>query len=241
MTTTITTGTVEETLEFTPPIITYGRQELIIDPAKASDHKVNIFGCGTVGSNAAVEIAKLGVPNFKLFDFDKVEGHNVPSQRYDKTDIGRDKQDALVDQLARVSNSPVVDKGGKVSGPVLCDGIAIVAVDSMSARKLIWEKVLKPLRGITLAMDFRMSGNLLQCYAFNPNDKDDSENYPQSLFDDKDADPAPCGGRTVSYTGALSGAIAANYTRKHISGQRVPYFTAVDFEAMDFFASPTNN
>ncbi len=240
MTVTINTGTTTA-LEFTEPVeeqqlVTYGRQELVLEPKKANDATVNIFGCGTVGSNAAVEIAKLGVPNFKLFDFDKVESHNVPSQRFGKADIGRAKLDALVDQLASVSNDPNITKGGKVTGPVVCNGIAIVAVDSMAARKLIWEKVLKPLRSITLAMDFRMSANVLQVYSFNPNDKDHSDNYPQSIFDDKDADPVPCGGRTVSYTGALSGAFAANYVRKHLNGDAVPYFTAIDLDAMHLLA-----
>jgi molybdopterin/thiamine biosynthesis adenylyltransferase len=192
-----------------------------------------VFGCGTVGSNVAVECAKLGVGNFSLYDFDVIEGHNVPSQRYNKEDIGRPKVEALAEQLEHVHNAPYVKQcNAKVEGPVLESGIMLLAVDSMSSRRLIFEKVIAKSRNSTLMLDMRMSGNLLQCYAIDPRDGEQRDNYLASLFDDKDADPAPCGGRTVSYTGALSGAIAANFVRKHLDGKHVQYFTAIDLEAM---------
>ena len=195
--------------------VEYTRQELLLDPRAAANANVHVFGCGTVGSNASVELAKLGIGGFTVYDFDTVDPHNIPSQRFDREDIGSLKTDALVKQLARVTNDTVSISSvvSRVEGPLLVDGIVIMAVDSMSARENIWSKIARHSTG-GLVLDMRMSGNLLQCYAFHPNDT----RYEHSLFSDDDAEPVPCGGRTVSYTGALAGCIAANYVRKFLAG-----------------------
>ena len=170
------------------------------------------------------------------FDFDNVEPHNLPSQRFDKQHLGMNKAEAMKQQLAFMCNADgkhVKVTTKKVEGPVMVEGIVILGVDTMESRRLIWEKALKPQRKVDLVLDFRMSANLLQCYAFDPRD----ERYETTLFDDKDAAPAPCGGRTVSYTGALAGCLAANYVRKHLMGEDVPFFSGMDLDAMQFMRS----
>jgi molybdopterin/thiamine biosynthesis adenylyltransferase len=215
--------------------IQYTRQELILDPITAHNTKVYIFGCGTVGSNVAVELAKMGIGNLYVYDFDVVEPHNIPSQRFDRSDIGVPKVHALMRQLGRVTNSDatLVGTDSRVEGPMLADGIVVIAVDSMQSRRNIWEKIARYSTG-GLVLDFRMSGNLLQVYAFKPSDT----RYEHSLFSDDAADPTPCGGRTVSYTGALSGSVGANYVRKFLNDNgSVPYFTAIDLESMSLVKS----
>ena len=216
--------------------IEYTRQELILDPIKAEQAQVHIFGQGTVGSNAAVEIARLGVSHQHLYDFDVVEGHNLPSQRFDINHLETNKAMAVAAQLTSLTNDKakrVKTHTTKVEGPVMVQGIAILAVDTMKSRREIWEKSLRPNGEVELVLDFRMRANLLQCYAFAPRD----ERYDAVLFSDEDADPAPCGGRTVSYTGAFIGAFAANYVRKHIMGDAIPFFTAIDLDAMQMMRS----
>lgn len=213
--------------------IEYTRQELILSPEKAREAKVTVFGCGTVGSNVAVEAARLGIGNFVLYDFDDVEPHNIPSQRFTKDDLGMLKVDATAAHIEEVSNDAnVTTHNTKVTGPVIVgSGIVVLAVDSMESRSAIY-RVLKNQHGIDKILDFRMSGNVLQCYAFDPG----QDAYEHTLFDDADAEPAPCGGRTVSYTGALSGAIGANYIRKVLNEQPVPFSTVMDMESMDLLA-----
>ncbi len=218
----------------------FTRQELILDPDKAAAQKVHIFGQGTVGSNVAVELARMGVPNLTLYDFDAFEAHNLPSQRADLTHLGMNKAEAVKQQLVQLTNNGgrgVKTVTTKVEGPVMVEGVAVLAVDTMESRRAIWEKALRPQGMVELVLDFRMRANLLQIYAFAPTD----ERYEASLFTDEDADPAPCGGRTVSYTGALSGALAANYVRKHIMGDPIPYFSTIDLDHMDLFAPIPEN
>lgn len=214
--------------------ISYGRQELILDPTVARNTHITVFGCGTVGSNAAVEAARLGIGRFTLYDFDDVEAHNIPSQRFTKHDMGRKKVDALADQVLAVSNGPeITTQDTKVEGAVMVKpGPIILAVDTMQSRKDIFTKAIK-FSNCPLVLDFRMSANLLQCYAFPFSD----QRYEATLFDDDDADPAPCGGRTVSYTGALSGCIAANYLRKHLKGDEIPFVTTIDLDLMGIMHS----
>lgn len=216
--------------------IEHTRQVLILDPVKAAKTKVSFFGQGTVGSNAAMETMRLGVSNLHLFDFDDVEPHNLPSQRFDVRHLGMNKAEAMKDQLAFMCNDDgkhVKVTTRKVEGPVMVEGIAVLGVDTMASRRLIWEKALRPNRKVDFVLDFRMAGNLLQCYAFDPRD----DRYEATLFKDEDAEPAPCGGRTVSYTGALAGALAANFIRKHIMGGEIPFFTGMDLDAVQLLRS----
>lgn len=46
------------------------------------------IGCGSVGSNIAQTLARCGVTNMTLWDFDDVETKNIVNQDYFEDDIG---------------------------------------------------------------------------------------------------------------------------------------------------------
>ena len=210
-------------------VISFDRQHLLMDPVKARDTTVSVIGCGTVGSNAAVELARLGIGGFELWDDDSVESHNLPSQRFVKGDLGRLKTDATRDRVLEVSDiARVSTRVERIAGPVMLAGsVVVLAVDSMSARECI-SRVLAS-SGVGLVMDFRMSANVLQVYSFAAGD----ERYAGTLFSDDDADPVPCGGRTVSYTGALAGCLAGGLVRKFLMDGEVPFLVSVDLGVFD--------
>ena len=60
---------------------------------------IHIVGCGAVGSNLALILAKMGVTNFCLWDLDRVEPHNLPNQAYLPQHIGHKKTEALASVL----------------------------------------------------------------------------------------------------------------------------------------------
>lgn len=64
---------------------------------------VAVTGCGGLGSNAAMWLARLGVGHLLLVDFDKVEPGNLNRQYYFLEDIGRYKAEALRERLLRVN------------------------------------------------------------------------------------------------------------------------------------------
>ena len=52
---------------------------------------VEIVGCGATGSRVALELVKLGVRHFVLWDDDKVEDHNIANQAFEACDVGEYK------------------------------------------------------------------------------------------------------------------------------------------------------
>jgi sulfur carrier protein ThiS adenylyltransferase len=56
---------------------------------------VGIAGCGGLGSNAAVALARVGIGKLILVDFDRVEASNLNRQYYFRDQIGQPKVEAL--------------------------------------------------------------------------------------------------------------------------------------------------
>lgn len=55
------------------------------------ERSVSILGCGGLGSNIAMSLARCGVGTIHLYDFDKVEYSNLNRQNYDQDDLGKSK------------------------------------------------------------------------------------------------------------------------------------------------------
>jgi sulfur carrier protein ThiS adenylyltransferase len=66
---------------------------------KLKNARVAIAGLGGLGSNIAVMLARIGVGNLFLVDFDKVEPSNLNRQHYNTSHLGMYKTDALKCQL----------------------------------------------------------------------------------------------------------------------------------------------
>lgn len=64
---------------------------------------VGVAGCGGLGSNAALSLARVGVGRLIIADFDIVEPSNMNRQQYFVEQIGQFKVDALKETLARAN------------------------------------------------------------------------------------------------------------------------------------------
>ena len=53
--------------------------------------KVSILGCGGLGSNIAMALARCGLGEIHIYDYDKVELSNLNRQNYDQKDLGKSK------------------------------------------------------------------------------------------------------------------------------------------------------
>ena len=60
------------------------------------DDRIHIIGCGSVGATVAENIARCGVKNITLWDFDVVEPHNLANQIFRQHDVGKTKVEALL-------------------------------------------------------------------------------------------------------------------------------------------------
>ena len=106
------------------------------------DSKIHIVGCGSVGSTVAENLARSGITNFTLWDFDIVEPHNIVNQMFTQRHLGMSKVEALKKILVDI-NPEIEDRitikpdgwNGK-----LMSGYIFLCVDSIDLRREIVEK-----------------------------------------------------------------------------------------------------
>ena len=51
------------------------------------DYPYHVIGCGAIGSHVCEELARLGISNVHLYDFDTVSSHNITNQMFKTNDI----------------------------------------------------------------------------------------------------------------------------------------------------------
>ena len=87
----------------------HSRSRGILEVDALAGRCVAIVGLGSFGSQIAIELAKAGVGAFSLFDFDRVELHNLMRHTCVLQDLGRLKTDVLRDAILGKNPYAVVD------------------------------------------------------------------------------------------------------------------------------------
>ena len=77
----------------------FARAKGILEMGVLQDKRVMIVGLGSFGSQIAIELAKAGVSNFALMDFDRVELHNLMRHTASVCDLGRLKTDVIEESI----------------------------------------------------------------------------------------------------------------------------------------------
>lgn len=88
----------------------YKRNKGLIELGLLSNKRVLIIGLGSGGSPVALGLAKAGVGQFALADFDRVELHNLSRHTCTLNDLGRLKTDAVADLILGKNPYAVIDK-----------------------------------------------------------------------------------------------------------------------------------
>ena len=144
--------------------------------------KIHIIGCGSVGSTIAENLVRCGVTNLVLWDFDRVEAHNIVNQMFRQQDVGRLKCEALKDILSdinpEVANTVEVKPEGW-NGRLL-SGYLFLCVDSIELRREIVEKHMNSTF-VKAVFDFRTSLESAQHYAADWADYDMKNNLLKSM------------------------------------------------------------
>ena len=142
--------------------------------------RVHSIGCGSVGSTVAENLARFGIEDMVLYDFDIVEEHNLVNQMFTKEDVGRLKTEALADYVHRINpdcNIKLVNEGWqghRLAGYIFlcCDGIELrrAIVDANKTNTYI--------KGM---FDFRTRLTDAQHYAADWSDEKSVENLYASM------------------------------------------------------------
>ena len=199
------------------------------------DGRVHIIGCGSVGSTIAENLARCGVTKFTLWDFDKVEEHNIVNQMFRQQDVGKMKVDALKDILTDI-NPEIADvielKPDGWKGKLL-SGYVFLAVDSIELRREFVEAHMTTPY-VKAIFDFRTLLESAQHYAADWSDLKQKENLLNSMqFSHEEASeetPVSACGITlgVATTVRLICAIGVNNFINFINGNGIWKFSQID-------------
>lgn len=101
---------------------------------------VGIAGCGGLGSNAAISLARAGVGRLILADPDVVEESNLNRQQFFREDIGRRKVDALAERVRSVNPAIGLETHAVELGPadvprVFADAQVLIEAFDRAERK----------------------------------------------------------------------------------------------------------
>ena len=189
----------------------YGRQDSIINP-EVLVWPFHIIGLGAIGSAVAQVLAKLGVPEFHLWDDDTLEDVNRPNQLlYRRQDVGKKKVEAALEVLASYSEAQIIIHNVRFKRDLIrwLDGVIISGVDSMLSREEIWQAV-KFNPQVHLYLDGRIGGEALELHTARPYMIEDVAIYEQSLFPDEEAASLPCGASSIIHPPVILAGLVAN-------------------------------
>ena len=151
---------------------------------------VNIIGCGAIGSTLCEQLARIGVTDFRLYDFDFVDSHNISNQNFFARDIGRNKAEVCKELIEAINNDATVTiytEGLQEPYTIPEGGLVCLCVDNIELRRKIME-ANKYNPNITAFADFRMRLTDAQHYLAAKKDPDKVEQLYKSMqFSHEDA------------------------------------------------------
>lgn len=189
-------------------MVDYRNQTEIFDP-DTWGYPLHLVGMGSIGSAILPGAIGMGFPEIHIYDGDRLEDHNPPSQIIYRhlSDMGRRKVDAAADFAAWLEvDSNIVVHPTMVTADTRFEGVVVSGPDSMKSRRVIWEAV-KASDDVPLLIDGRIGGQKHTVLTLEPYDPKQRDIYETWLFDDSAAQELSCGAR--SFTGT-SLALAAD-------------------------------
>lgn len=170
----------------------YSRQINILNPDEFNK-RINIIGAGATGSWVAFSLAKMGLSNINIYDFDEVGMHNLPNQMFGVRDIGRNKAISIKNIIKLFTGHLITARNTKIEGGEPLQGIVFVLTDTMKSRKDIYNKSIKNNPAIDLLIETRMDLRGGRIYVLDPKDRNQTKIYEDTFYSDDEAEVSACG------------------------------------------------
>lgn len=209
-------------------------RQLSILPPDSAKQRVTVIGCGGIGSVTTLILAKIGVENLVLIDDDTVELANLPSQCFAIEDEGLPKVEAVHRTVHRMTEIVTENIQERCKPEHLQGGIVIAAVDSMAARKEIWEMV-KAHIPTTKFIDARMGAEKMRIFCLDPHDERAQVEYEKNLYDDDQAEPEECTAKAIAYNTFVIGGIIGSLVKKLLTDQATPKELLFNLDTYGFY------
>ncbi len=195
--------------------IQFWRQLAIFSPEKFKK-SITVIGAGATGSYITWLLAKMGCRDITVYDFDKIEAHNLPNQTYGLGTVGDLKVEALKTFIlanAGVEIKAIPERFEKQK----VKGIVFVLTDTMKSRKEIWLNSIKYKPFVDLLIETRMAAEWGTIYAIRPIPHADK--YEKTLYEDKDAEESACTNRAIASTVAVIAGLAVKTMTNFATGK----------------------
>jgi len=216
----------------------YSRQLDFVKPSEL-DIPIWIIGAGGIGSWTTLALSKMGCNNLVVFDHDKVELHNTPSQLYTSDQIGQMKTAALKETILKLTGQNIISVSTKFEDwdiqQTVNPKIIINAVDSLEARRSIWAmlKNVKPMP-FDVFIDARMAGEFLRILCVSPLNDYSLNQYEKGLNSIVKPHEEICTARSIVYNVFSCAGIIANYVKRYVKGEPIEPQTQLDLSVMQF-------
>ena len=197
---------------------------------------VTIGGVGGIGSWLAFLLGRIGVP-MHLHDYDSIDYTNMGGQLYPTSAIGKNKADAVMENVRAFSGNVPMLNLGKFNGQRV-NPITFACFDNMYARRIMFDSwyesnKYKRLSQPSLFIDGRMTVESFQILAVT---QETAEEYRNTyLFDDSDVDEPMCSMKATSHIGAMIGSQLVQVFTNHMTNfnigieiREVPLFQAYE-------------
>ena len=165
----------------------------VFSPDKFGKRRIDIIGAGSTGSKIALDLAKLGIENLHVWDYDKVESHNIPNQLYGIEHINMLKVDALKSIILKQTDIEITIHNKKVIDEERFGDVIFLLVDSMKTRKEIWDSSIKYQANVKVMIETRMGSDQGRIYIVNPLDSTEVDRWEKTLYGDDESEVSACG------------------------------------------------
>lgn len=213
------------------------RKQMELIEVERFNKRINVIGCGALGSWLIFFLLKMGFKNIHIYDFDVIEEHNIPNQLFKENQIKKNKTSA-VDEIykefftededrLKIHNIKVTDENASsISGITFC------CVDSMMGRKNIYESCYKYGQA-ELWIEGRIG--IFGGYIYTLNKKDSLlyEEYEKTLYADEEAEVSACGISQTALPAAVN--VASDMLMQMISWYRGnDVWNSIQYQIPDF-------
>ena len=195
------------------------RQLDIVPPEKLS-FPITVIGAGAIGSAAVVTLAKMGCTDITVWDNDRLEEINIPSQLCKPALVGRPKVESLAELVYELTEMKIKEIFRRYCGQYL-EGVLIVAVDNMTTRQIVWKRI-KLNSKIPLLIDTRMGAEFARIYTIHPMNIEEVDFYEQNLYSNDGAEHLPCSGRSIIYCPTVIAGLVTMIVKQYAVNHPVP-------------------
>jgi hypothetical protein len=203
----------EENEEYVSP---FTRFEDIVPVERLEATRVLIIGAGGIGAPASLCLAKTGIGQIQVWDFDEVDDVNIGPQMYGPKMVGTPKVVALnrfLKQQAPWTKVKAIQD--RYENQEMDVDVVVTAVDSLDVRRTVWKAIKDGYLRTKLVVDPRMGAEVLTCHTVTPGEDDGW--YEATL--EGEALPAPCTAKATFYTGLVAGAMTAQAVKAWLCGE----------------------